>query len=229
MFTGIVERTAAVTSVAERSGNRRLVLDIGEVNGRPAWDDVAIGESIAVSGTCLTVVEQPSPTGIAFDVVPESLAKTTLGSLRPGSHVNLERSLAAGDRFGGHYVTGHIDGVGEVSAREPEGGQITFAITVPPELVRQILPKGSIAVDGISLTVIDVDPARSGFTFAAIPHTLECTTLGGTAVGTKVNLETDAFGKWVLHAADGAARGEGGDERLRGLLEAGGWSKPPAD
>ncbi len=227
MFTGIVERTASVLRIANLGGNRRLVVRVEEAPALPNWAPVEFGESIAVDGVCLTVVEiQERPRGgdVAFDVVPETLAKTTLGELVPGSSVNIERSLAVGDSFGGHYVTGHVDGIGSVRTRRPEGGQVLFEIAAPDALVSQILPKGSISVDGISLTVIDVDRSESWFSFAAIPHTLERTSLGRREPGSRVNLETDAFGKWVLHSLSSIV-GEGSkDEKLRRLLEAGGWS-----
>lgn len=226
MFTGIVERTASVSRIASQGGNRRLVVRVEEEAALPPWAPVELGESIAVDGVCLTAVEiQARDHGgdVAFDVVPETLTKTTLGDLVPGSPVNIERSLIVGDSFGGHYVTGHVDGVGSVRARKPEGGQVLFEIAAPDALASQILPKGSIAVDGISLTVIDVDRAESWFSFAAIPHTLERTSLGRREPGSRVNLETDAFGKWVLHSLSSIV-GEGSkDEKLRRLLAAGGW------
>jgi riboflavin synthase len=132
--------------------------------------------------------------------VPETLEKTTLGRLHPGDVVNIERSLRVGDSFGGHYVTGHVDGVSTVAMREVQGDQVLFRISAAQALIRQMLPKGSIAVDGVSLTLVDVDPTANAFSFAAIPHTLARTTLGAAAPGTLVNIETDAFGKWVLHA-----------------------------
>lgn len=227
MFTGIVERTATVLRLVPQSGNQRLVVRVEEQAGVPPWAPVELGESIAVSGVCLSVVEarQLARGGdVAFDVVPETLARTTLGELGPGSPVNIERSLAVGDTFGGHYVTGHVDGVGSVRARRPEGGQVLFEIASPASILAQMLPKGSIAVDGVSLTVIDVDRGRGWFSFAAIPHTLERTCLRQREVGSRVNLETDAFGKWVMHSLE-AIVGEGTkDERLRRLLSASGWN-----
>ena len=226
MFTGIVERTAEVLRVAGRGGSRRFVVRVEEEPGLPPWKSVELGESIALDGVCLTAVQVNERRGgedVAFDVVPETLTRTTFGDSRPGAAVNIERSLAVGDAFGGHYVTGHIDGVGTVRARRPEGGQVLFEITAARRLISQILPKGSIAVDGISLTVIDVDRAAGWFSFAAIPHTLERTNLGRRQAGSRVNLETDAFGKWVSHSL-ATIVGEGSrDERLRRLLEAGGW------
>jgi len=227
MFTGIVERTARVRGLLDKEGGRRLTLGIDapgvigpgcpEPNAEtpvaggdslPAWRPAVLGESISVNGVCLTVVESSrTPEGlrelVAFDVVPETLGLTTLGQLREGDPVNVERSLRVGDSFGGHYVTGHVDGVGTVSRRTQEGDQVTFEIRLPEHLVVQILRKGSIAVDGVSLTVVDVERKRTAFTFAAIPHTLERTTLRDRGVGSQVNIETDAFGKWVIHSLTG--------------------------
>jgi riboflavin synthase len=230
MFTGIVERTGRVASLEDRPGRRVIGVSVQDEKGLPAWSPAVLGESIAVSGACLTVVAVRSISGgemVSFDAVPETLEKTTLGRLRIGDLVNLERSLRAGDRFGGHYVTGHIDGVGTLRARRPEGDQQLFEVQAPPRLIEQIIPKGSIAVDGISLTVVDVDGREGWFSFAVIPHTLSWTNLASKGVGSAVNLETDAFGKWVLHAM-GRLRGgaPSADDRLRSLLEESGhWGR----
>ncbi len=244
MFTGIVERMAAVAAIADRPGSRRITIGIEEREGLPPWQPGVLGESISVNGVCLTVVtSRNGPRNgrrvaeVSFEAVPETLGRTTLGGLREGDEVNIERSLAVGDRFGGHYVTGHVDGLGSVRSRREEGDQILFEITTPPELIRQVLKKGSVAVDGISLTVIDVDREGSWFSFAAIPHTMERTALRHRASGSPVNLETDAFGKWVLHALDEVAsanantsvgRGPGAGEstdRFTSLLERCGFKK----
>jgi len=214
VFTGIVERTAVVRVARAGAGAGGLRLGIAvEPDARwPRWRGIELGESIAIDGVCLTVAafENRDGGGVAeFDAVPETLATTTIGARAPGDRVNVERALRAGDSFGGHYVTGHVDGQGVVSAREPDGEQVLFTITAPATLVRQMLPKGSITVDGVSLTLVDVDRSAGCFTFAAIPHTLERTTLGERAVGAAVNLETDAFGKWVLHALDASGLGGG--------------------
>jgi len=202
VFTGIVERTARVGKIEDRPGARAIQLAVEPCARAPRWRPVTLGESIAVSGVCLTVVEARGPDGlvVSFEAVPETLSKTTLGRLREGKLVNLERSLAVGDLLGGHFVTGHVDAVGRVRAKRPEGEQVLFEIEAPPQLIDQVLPKGSIAVDGVSLTVIDVDRATSWFSFAAIPHTMAQTTLSQTAEGGLVNLEADAIGKWVIHA-----------------------------
>ncbi len=223
MFTGIIERRARVTHLVDRPGSRGIELAPEEVPGVRPWGRVELGESIAVNGVCLTAVGA-SP--LAFDAVPETLERTTLGRLRAGDQVNLERSLAVGDRFGGHYVTGHVDGVGEVRSLRAVGDQTLFEITAPPALIRQMIPKGSIAVDGISLTLIDVDRRASWFSFAAIPHTLERTGLATRVAGSAVNLETDAFGKWVLHALERDALQAQPSEPLVALLERTGFKSP---
>jgi riboflavin synthase len=216
MFTGIIERTARVVALEDRPGSRLIRVAAGPP-GRAARP-IDAGESIAVNGACLTAVESGVRGGsieLAFEVVPETLRLTTLGSLEPGEEVNFERALAAGDLLGGHLLTGHVDGVGAVRARRPEGDQVLFEIEAPADLLRQVIRKGSIAVDGVSLTVVDVGRREGWFSFAAIPHTLERTALKARAAGSRVNLETDVFGKWVLHAVGDLAIGEI-RRRLRG-------------
>jgi riboflavin synthase len=201
MFTGLIDRLGKVEAVEDRPGSRLLRVTIPRLAGR-AERPLELGESIAVSGVCLTAVEAATRGGeyhAVFEVVPETLRRTTLGGLRAGAEVNIERSLAVGDLLGGHLVTGHIDGMGEVRARRAEGDQVLFEIAAPA-LILQVIPKGSVAVDGISLTVVGVDRKAGSFSFAAIPHTLACTTLKSRAAGSAVNLETDMIGKWVLHA-----------------------------
>ncbi|HVR76605.1 MAG TPA: riboflavin synthase [Planctomycetota bacterium] len=222
MFTGIVERTGRVADVLVRTGSHRIRIQVGEAPGLVPWRAVLPGESIAVDGVCLTLVGDAGLLGddgkeIAFDAVPETLLRTTLGSLRPGDDVNLERSLRVGDVLGGHHVTGHVDGIGTVRSAERDGDQVLFVIEAPPAILQGVISKGSIAVDGISLTVIDVEPGAGTFSFAAIPHTLEHTTLRRRRPGSLVNLETDALGKWVLHAVAGIAGARG--ENLPVLLE----------
>jgi len=205
MFTGIVDRKAEVSAVEDVEGGRILALRVPDAPPLPPWTPVALGESIAVDGVCLTTIRSvplDAEQRIWFEAVPETLRLTTLARLAVGDQANVERSLAAGDRFGGHYVTGHIDGVGRVARRTPQGEQVLFEVQIPSRLLRQVIPKGSVAVDGISLTVVEVLRDKSAFTFAAIPHTLERTTLVDRAEGAEVNIETDAFGKWVLHALD---------------------------
>ncbi len=223
MFTGIIERTARVTRLVDRPGSRIIELLPEENDKISRWHSADLGESIAVNGVCLTVV---CAMPLRFEAVPETLSKTTLGKLAEGERVNLERSLAAGDRFGGHYVTGHVDGVGEIRAVRPVGDQLLFEISASRALLRQMIPKGSIAVDGTSLTLIDVDRLAHWFSFAAIPHTVERTVLSQRGRGSLVNLETDAFGKWVLHALEGLALDSAGRDPLQPLLERAGFKSP---
>lgn len=223
MFTGIVERTAKVSRILDRAGSRVLELKVEDSPRLAPLAPVTLGESIAVSGVCLTVV---SVEPMSFDVVPETLSKTTLSGLRQGDRVNLERSLRVGDSFGGHYVTGHVDGVGHVKSRQQVGDQALFEIAAPPHLTRQMIPKGSIAVDGISLTLIDVERREGWFSFAAIPHTLERTTLSLRQPGSAVNLETDAFGKWVLHGLECLKVDARSQEPLTELLGRAGFKLP---
>ena len=189
MFTGLVEERGTVVGcvVGERSG--RLTVSAGTVS-----QDARLGDSIAVNGCCLTVVDRQGDR-LTFDVVPETLARTNLGTLRPGAAVNLERPLAVGARLGGHFVQGHIDGVGVVLAVEPAENAVVLEIGVPAPLRRYLVPKGSVAVDGVSLTVAEVRP--ESFTVWTIPHTREVTTLGQRRPGDQVNLECDLLGKYI--------------------------------
>lgn len=202
MFTGIVEALGRVERVERgRASGWRLSLVVPG-----AWGaEPARGESVAVNGVCLTVVEAGNG-ALAFDLVEETLRVTTLGELAPGHLVNLERPLRLGGRLGGHLVLGHVDGVGEVTAVEAEGSGRRLTIAVPPALRPLLIPKGSIAVDGVSLTVAGLDEAT--FAVALIPHTLGETTLGRRGVGARVNLEMDVIGKYVraLLGAGGEAR-----------------------
>ena len=200
MFTGIIERLGKVLSVRERAGGRELALAPQEIAGLPPWQSAVIGESISVNGVCLTVSRMAKGgRELGFDAVAETISQSTLGRLRTGDLVNLERSLALGERLGGHFVTGHVDGTGTVLEKKAEGSQILWRIGAPEGLLSLMIAKGSVAVDGISLTVIDVDRSGGWFSFAAIPHTVSVTTLGLRGPRDPVNLETDALGKWVLH------------------------------
>jgi riboflavin synthase len=220
MFTGLVSAVARVVSL--RSGAAGAVLAVE----RPAaYGDVAVGESIAVSGICLTVVPPTAPgQALFFDVSPETLQRSALGSLAAGAGVNLERALATGDRLGGHIVAGHVDGTAEVLAVEKSGDSWTFRFSLPAPLARYTVEKGSIAVDGISLTVAAL--GEISFDVAVIPHTFTSTTLGTKKPGDRVNIEVDVLGKYVerlLAARLGESReaAEARDERLRGLLTEG--------
>lgn len=189
MFTGLVEETGEVLELVQEGRTARLTVRAALVP-----EDAKLGDSIAVNGCCLTVVAQETDR-LTFDAVPETLARTNLGDLKPGDRVNLERPLAVGARLGGHFVQGHIDGVGTVLAVRPEENAVVMEIGVPPELRRYMVEKGSVAVDGVSLTVAEVLP--EAFTVWTIPHTRAVTTLGQRQVGDPVNLECDLLGKYI--------------------------------
>lgn len=188
MFTGLVEALGTVSELAAAGPGCRLV-----VAGLIA-PELTLGESVSVNGTCLTVVAHDS-SSFAFEVGPETLLRTNLGELKPGDRVNLERSLRFSDRLGGHLVQGHIDGVGHIDQRFDQGEWVTIWFRCPGELAAQMVTKGSVAVDGISLTVVDVEAQR--FSVMLIPHTLSVTTLGFKGAGAAVNLETDLLAKYV--------------------------------
>jgi riboflavin synthase len=164
------------------------------IEARALAAELSLGESVAVNGCCLTVVAHDSQK-CRFQAGPETLRRTNLGELRPGDPVNLERSLRVGDRLGGHIVQGHIDGVGRIDRLLSDGDWVLFWFTCPPELAAQMVSKGSVAVDGVSLTLVDVEESR--FSVALIPHTLAHTTLGSKKPGDPVNLETDLLAKYV--------------------------------
>ncbi len=189
MFTGLVQSLATIKEIVpEGPGVRLVVSDPETANG------AKIGDSIAISGCCLTVIATDGDS-LSFEAGPETLQKTTLGELSAGSQVNLETSLLVGDSLGGHLVTGHVDAVGTIDRREDEEEWSTFWINVPASLSRQLACKGSIAVEGVSLTLVEVEDTR--FSIALIPHTLNVTTLGARKVGDRVNLETDVLAKYV--------------------------------
>jgi riboflavin synthase len=189
MFTGLVETMGHVHSLEPRTAGVRLV-----INAPAIAESIQIGDSIANNGCCLTVVEINGSL-LGFDAGPETLACTNLGQKQVGDSINLERSVCWGDRLGGHLVTGHVDGLGELVNREDEQDWSTFWFKTPSNLARQMAPKGSITVDGISLTLVAVTAEQ--FSIALIPHTLEVTTLGKLQIGDRVNLETDLLAKYV--------------------------------
>jgi riboflavin synthase len=190
MFTGLVEALGMVHRLDDDgAGGRHLTIAAPDIAA-----GLALGESVAVNGACLTVVEFDAQT-CRFQAGPETLRRTTLGELAAGDRVNLERSLRLGDRMGGHVVQGHVDGVGRIAERQRQGDWETVWFACPPELAAQMVSKGSVAVDGVSLTLVDVGPDR--FSVALIPHTLAHTTLGFKSVGAAVNLETDLLAKYV--------------------------------
>jgi len=198
MFTGIVQGTASVLDVERRPEDTRLRMQC-------ATRDVARGDSVAVSGVCLTVTELADNV-LGMDVSTETLARTTLGRLRQGDTVNIETSLKMGDPLGGHLVSGHVDGVGEVLERSTVGACLRLWFAAPASLARYIAVKGSIAIDGVSLTVNEVHGAE--FSVNIIPHTLEVTTLKTCAEGTLVNLEVDLIARYLerLQLGEGAAQ-----------------------
>jgi riboflavin synthase len=189
MFTGLVEAMGTVQKVSPEGAGVRL--DIAEA---AIAKDAPLGASIAINGACLTVIANDGQ-AMAFQAGPETLALTNLGELRPGMKVNLERSLRVGDRLGGHIVQGHVDGVGKVARRERQGEWEYVWFTCEPALSTQMIRKGSITVDGVSLTLVDVEAGR--FSVALIPHTMLVTTLGHKQPGDSVNLETDMFAKYI--------------------------------
>jgi len=206
MFTGIVERMGTVRRLISDPPGVRLVIESPEIAR-----DAKIGDSICVNGCCLTVVEVDETT-FGFDAGAETLSRTNLGKLREGSKVNLERSLRVGGELGGHFVTGHIDAVGTLDQRQDEKDWSTFWFRMPRALTRQMASKGSIAVDGISLTLVDVEAER--FSVALIPHTLQITTLGLLQPGDPVNLETDVLAKYVeKQLAEGYLLKAGGSQQ----------------
>ena len=190
MFTGLIEGQAVVRGVFPEGAAVRLMLEM------PAnfVSDAQLGDSIALNGCCLTLVSR-SGRDFNFQAGTETLSKTNLGTFKPGTKVNVERALQVGARLGGHYVQGHVDGTGVVERIEQDGEWTTMWFQVPQELTSQMVRKGSIAVDGISLTLVRVEDTR--FSVALIPHTLAVTTLGQRQVGDSVNIETDILGKYV--------------------------------
>jgi riboflavin synthase len=189
MFTGLVEHLGQIVAVNPEPPGLRLAIDAG-----PLAAEAVIGESICTSGCCLSVVRIDGPR-LEFQLGPETLKRTTLGQRGVGDAVNLERSLRLSDRLGGHLVTGHVDGLGVLAERIEKQDWVTCRFTAPPPLLMQMAGKGSVAIDGVSLTIVDVDDASFGV--ALIPHTLAETTLGNLAVGDAVNLETDLVAKYV--------------------------------
>ena len=189
MFTGLVEALGKVRRLDSEGAGRLLVV------AEPAISSgVSLGDSVAINGACLTVVAHDAHT-CSFQVSPETLRRTNLGELKPGDPVNLERSLKVGDRLGGHFVQGHIDGLARVRSIDRQGEWVLMWFACDAEWTAQMVSKGSVAVDGISLTLVDV--SADGFSVALIPHTLAKTTLGHKAVGAVVNLETDLLAKYV--------------------------------
>jgi len=191
MFTGIVEEMGALVASEERDGQRQLTFQ-----AQTALEETKIGDSIAVNGVCLTAIAL-TPTTFTVEIQPETQRRTNLGDLHPGDPVNLERPLAADGRFGGHIVQGHIDGTGVLRALTPDGPSVIVIIEAPANLMPYIVPKGFIAVDGTSLTVVDVDRTANTFTIALIVHTQDAVILAHLPLGSRVNLEVDVVAKYV--------------------------------
>jgi riboflavin synthase len=201
MFTGIVTALGTVRAVTPRADGADMRIEISV-----PWPDAAtipLGASIACSGCCLTVVAV-GPEAFSADVSAETLARTTLGQWRPGTRVNLERSLRIGDELGGHIVSGHVDGIGEALEAHPEHGSVRWRFRIPAALARLVAVKGSIAVDGVSLTVNEVGPAGNGARFGVniIPHTASVTRFGALAPGDAVNLEIDMLARYVARLTE---------------------------
>ncbi|MFS1518086.1 riboflavin synthase [Bacillus sp. SCS-151] len=191
MFTGIVEEVGKVNRLTHSIDAIEL-----QIGARKILSDIQLGDSVAVNGVCLTVTSF-NEFGFAVDVMPETIKATSLKLLKNGSSVNLERAMLADGRFGGHFVSGHVDGVGEIISKTRKGNAIYYVIAIDEKLAKYVLHKGSVAVDGTSLTIFDV--ADKSFTISIIPHTLAETIIGSKDVGDIVNLECDIIGKYIEH------------------------------
>ena len=189
MFTGLIEELGSVERIRSKSSSIHLTVQANMV-----LEGMKTGDSMAVDGACLTVTGV-TPDSFSVDVVAETLKRTTLSKFKVGDKVNLERALKGSDRLGGHLVTGHIDGLGRIRERKAQGDNFMLRVSAPSEIVKYTIPKGSVAVDGVSLTVVEV--IRDSFTVAIIPHTGRVTTLGSKGIGSSVNLEADLLGKYV--------------------------------
>jgi len=201
MFTGIVQKVACVSGMARHGSSAALRLELDELA-----PEVRTGDSVLVDGACLTAVAIRGG-DVAFDVSAETLRLTTLGSLKTGDRVNVELAMRPTDRFGGHFVSGHVDGLGRVLKKTPLPGETRLRVGVPPDLARMMVMKGSVAVDGISLTIAGLEDGA--FEVSLIPHTLEATTLQFKGPGAHVNVECDMIGKWLRKFAAEADRAEG--------------------
>lgn len=200
MFSGIIEAVGKVTALSKGAGGARIRIEAGAL-----LEGAKLGDSIAANGACITVAALGAA-DFEADLSPETLRRTNLGALAVGDACNLERAMALGDRLGGHLVTGHVDAVGKIRSRHADGDSVWLTIEAPPEVMRYVVEKGSVAVDGISLTVAACE--KDAFSVAIIPHTSEKTTLTAKTDGAPVNLEADLIGKYVEkllapHAAQG--------------------------
>ncbi len=217
MFTGIILAIGKITAIQKRSGDCRLTIDTGKL----PLDTVALGDSIAVNGVCLTVVELGTQFFCA-DVSNESLSKTTLSIARVGSEVNLELALTLATRLGGHLVSGHVDGLGTLIEKNPDGRSIRFKFKVPDQLAKYIAEKGSICINGISLTVNRVEGAF--FSVNIVPHTLQETTLAQEEVGSKVNIEVDLLARYMERLMQGAKAATPCNQSTLSLLQHSGFT-----
>jgi riboflavin synthase len=218
MFTGIIQSVGTIAGLETKGGDARVRIDTGKLD----MSDVNIGDSIAVSGVCLTAVER-SARGFSADVSAETLARTTLGRRRAGDAVNLEKALTLATSLGGHLVSGHVDGVGTVIDRRAAGRSVQFRFEATAALARYIAEKGSICVDGVSLTVNIVQGAE--FEVNIVPHTLAVTTLGGLESGAEVNLEVDILARYLERLVLGERAGQGGSAVTREFLARHGFIK----
>ena len=220
MFTGIITAVGTVAALEPKGGDARLRIQTGKL----PLDDVVLGDSIAVSGVCLTVIELPGD-GFWADVSGETLARTTFGDLKPGAAVNLEKALTPTTRLGGHLVSGHVDGVGTVLERRDDARSVQFRIQAPDGLARYIAEKGSICVDGISLTVNAV--AGAVFDLNIVPHTLQETTMSGFKTGQKVNIEVDIIARHLERLLLGNQATDGNGTISLEFLARHGFAKDP--
>lgn len=214
MFTGLIIEMGEITSVKMRSGGAVLSL-----KAREAASSAKLGDSISVNGVCLTAIEKNSDL-LSFDLSDETLRSTNLGRLKRRDRVNLEMSLSPDSKIGGHFVTGHVDAVGTMRSKVNIGDMLKIEISAPQKVMNFIVEKGSVAVDGISLTVVDV--LNDGFTVVIIPHTAKLTTIGFKGTGDTVNIETDILGKYVAKFLN---KDEGKDSGLMKALTEGGYTK----
>jgi riboflavin synthase len=198
VFTGIVRELGVVVEAADASGGRALVVRAPDTAAR-----TGVGGSVSINGCCLTATELDAG-AIAFHAVPESIARSTLGTLEPGEHVNVEPAIRAGEELGGHYVQGHVDAVGRIQSVEAEGEGLRVFVEAPDDVLRYCVEKGSITVDGVSLTVAEL--ADDAFAVALVPHTLAATTLSALQPGQPVNLEADVLAKYVERLLERRAR-----------------------
>lgn len=215
MFTGLILEMGELTSLKRRSGGAVLTLKADRIATA-----AATGDSIAINGVCLTVIAINN-NGISFDLSDETLSATNLGRLKPGDRINLESSLTPDSKMGGHFVTGHVDSAGKIRSRETSGDMLKFEIEAPPDVLHFLVKKGSVAVDGISLTVVDI--LKDGFTLIIIPHTARLTTLGFKGPGDTVNLETDILGKYVARFMNREEDKNNKDARFMESLMKGGY------